>query len=97
MAHRIAYELLVGPISEGMQLDHLCRNPSCVNPTHLEPVTSQENIIRERAARGQCPKGHPYDDANTSVWGGRRYCRTCRNDARCLGMRRRRTGQPIQT
>lgn len=82
MAHRIAYELLVGPIEDGLQLDHLCRNASCVNPAHLEPVTSRENIVRERAARGHCPKGHPYDAANTSVWGGRRYCRTCRNAAR---------------
>jgi HNH endonuclease len=45
-AHRYAYELLVGPIPDGLQLDHLCRVPPCVNPTHLEPVTHRENILR---------------------------------------------------
>jgi hypothetical protein len=45
-AHRWAYEALVGPIPEGLQLDHLCRNPPCVNPAHLEPVTHAENMRR---------------------------------------------------
>ena len=45
-AHRFAYETLVGPIPDGLVLDHLCRNPKCVNPAHLEPVTRQENIRR---------------------------------------------------
>jgi predicted DNA-binding transcriptional regulator AlpA len=45
-AHRVAYELLVGPIPEGLHLDHLCRNTSCVNPDHLEPVDLAENVRR---------------------------------------------------
>lgn len=45
-AHRYAYELVVGPIPEGLQLDHCCENPPCVNPAHLEPVTQAENVRR---------------------------------------------------
>jgi hypothetical protein len=45
-AHRFAYEMLVGPIPEGLELDHLCRNRGCVNPDHLEPVTRQVNVLR---------------------------------------------------
>ncbi len=44
--HRAAYELLVGPVPEGMDLDHLCRNRACCNPDHLEPVTRRENLLR---------------------------------------------------
>lgn len=51
-AHRFAYELLVGPIPEGLQIDHLCRVRACVNPAHLEPVTVSENVRREMFARG---------------------------------------------
>jgi len=50
-AHRVAYELLVGPIPAGLSLDHLCRNRSCINPQHLEPVTVAENNRRAMKAR----------------------------------------------
>lgn len=50
-AHRVAYEYLVGPIPDGLELDHLCRNVLCCNPAHLEPVTHQENMRRAAAAR----------------------------------------------
>jgi hypothetical protein len=83
-AHRHAYELLVGPIPKGLVLDHLCRNPSCVNPDHLEPVVQGENIRRgfsglaKRASALECPNGHPYDGKNTG-WRttGHRRCRAC--------------------
>jgi len=51
-AHRVIYELLKGPIPEGLVLDHLCRNRKCVRPYHLEPVTQEENLRRSRLARG---------------------------------------------
>ena len=74
-AHRVAFELTRGPISAGLVLDHLCGNPLCCNPAHLEPVTIGENTIRGgRAARTQCPAGHPYP---AYVRGQHRRCRTC--------------------
>ena len=83
-AHRVAYESLVGPIPEGLQLDHLCRNRTCVNPDHLEPVTPHENRRRAAALITACPQGHVYDEANTGLANtGQRYCRTC-NRARAL-------------
>lgn len=78
-AHRYAYQITVGPIPNGLQLDHLCRNRLCVNPAHLEPVTARENTLRGNtmpalnAAKTHCPNGHEY----SHVWGGRRYCSTC--------------------
>jgi len=86
-AHRVAYELLVGPIPEGMTLDHLCRNRACVNPTHLEPVPLIENLRRgegfaaRNAGKTHCPKGHLYDEHNTYAWKpGMRRCRVCNTE-----------------
>lgn len=82
-AHRFAYRFLVGPIPEGLDLDHLCRNTLCVNPKHLEPVTKAENNYRGNSWSGRntrkthCPQGHPYDEANTYLWRGHRICRAC--------------------
>lgn len=85
-AHRFAYEILVGPIPDGFELDHVrargCTNRHCVNPAHLEPVSKQENIRRgdagkHWAAKTQCPQGHPYDKENTIFSTRGRKCREC--------------------
>lgn len=82
-AHRFAYESFVGPIGEGLTIDHLCRVRNCVNPGHLEPVTCRENLMRgethaaANAAKTTCPRGHLFD---MSI-GGRRMCRTCRRES----------------
>lgn len=84
-AHRIAYTLLRGPIPEGMTLDHLCRNKSCVNPDHLDPCTRGENTLRgdtistRNKLKTHCPKGHPYSGENLRYSPlGARMCRECR-------------------
>ena len=82
LAHRAMYYAMCGNIPEGLELDHLCRNTSCVNPEHLEPVTRTENIRRAYAARTEgafdyCHLGHYRDGYVPS---GRRYCRVCVSD-----------------
>jgi hypothetical protein len=85
-AHRHAYTTLVGPIPEGLQLDHVkargCVGPSCCNPEHLEPVTGLENRRRAACDRVACPFGHPFSGSNI-LWSRRgRACREC-NRRRC--------------
>ena len=80
-AHRASYTVAKGPIPEGMQIDHLCRNRKCINPEHLEAVTQQENMRRASEAQTACRRaGHPYTPENTIITSsGHRKCRTCYN------------------
>lgn len=94
-AHRWAYEHFIGPIPDGLTLDHLCRNRACVNQQHLEPVTIRENTLRgegfaaANASKTHCKRGHVFDEANTCIGrNGYRQCRTCNREK--MRVRRRR-------
>lgn len=80
-AHRVMYELHVGPIPEGYDIDHLCRVRHCVNPAHMEPVTRWENLHRSPILdfdRTHCKHGHEFTEANTYITAkGWRNCREC--------------------
>lgn len=83
-AHRLAYELFVGPIPRGLVIDHICSVRSCVNPDHLRAVTQKENIentvARGRhfyARRTHCPNGHPYSGDNLCTHTRQRVCLAC--------------------
>lgn len=99
-AHRLAYELFVGPIPDGLVTDHLCRVHACVNPQHLEMVTDRENLMRGvgptavNAARTHCDRGHPLEGPNVyrpPREPGTRQCRRCKL-IRQNGYRAARTG-----
>lgn len=93
--HRFAYLSLVGPVPDGLHLDHLCRVRHCCNPDHLEPVTPLENSRRgisgaNQSAKTHCPQGHPYSGENLLLTRqGWRCCRTCaRSQQRATEIRR---------
>lgn len=83
-AHRLSWELMRGPIPAGLVIDHLCRNPACVNPDHLEPVTQMENVRRgEHVTKNQCVNGHTLTPDNLYFRkNGARRCRVCAAERR---------------
>lgn len=106
LAHRLAYEVFIGPIPEGLVLDHVvargCRTTLCVNPNHLEAVTQAENLARSantmqaiKRTWTHCVNGHPFNAANTR-WEKRgvRKCRTC-HAARMRRNRANRDRAPV--
>jgi hypothetical protein len=89
LAHRAIYEHFNGKLPKDIVLDHLCRNPPCVNfQEHLEPVTHRINSLRgpstliaKNSAKTHCPQGHPYDEINTIYFYEKKrniHCRRCR-------------------
>lgn len=82
-AHRWLWEQEHGPIPDGMEIDHLCRNRACVRASHMELVTHLENVRRgesgqRQARRTHCPQGHPYSGDNLRIRSdGGRLCRAC--------------------
>ena len=91
--HRVTFEKYIGKIPNGLVIDHLCRVRCCINPIHLEPVTSRENIIRGHSSRNEklrncCFQGHEYTSQNTTIRKrlkpsgntiNERVCRKCAN------------------
>jgi hypothetical protein len=100
LAHRFAYEDILGSIPSGLELDHLCRNRACVRPEHLDPVTHAVNMgrstlsgdgSRRRAAqRTHCPQNHPYSGDNLIMDNGARRCRICTNKGQNTRYQRRK-------
>jgi len=87
--HRLVYEHMVGPIPEGLTLDHLCRVRACANPEHLEPVDPVTNAGRGNSPpalnsrKTHCVRGHPLTGEHlTNHPDGRRRCKTCTNNGR---------------
>ena len=102
-AHRFSYNSLIGPIPDGRQIDHLCRVRRCVRPSHMEPVTLQENLARgespsaKQARQTHCINGHPFAGDNLHITRrGRRHCRACDRRKHRMSYAKRRLGQEVR-
>lgn len=88
-AHAVTWEHYNGPVPDGLELDHLCREPRCINPLHVEPVPHRVNVLRGESPlivlhrEQRCAKGHPASESYRRRDTGRVvFCRTCRNERR---------------
>jgi hypothetical protein len=84
-SHVVSFEIAYGPVPDGLEIDHLCRNRSCVSPAHLEAVDHRTNMLRgsgcfkRGATPSHCGAGHPRAEENTVLDNrGYRECRICR-------------------
>jgi hypothetical protein len=101
-AHRWSYEHFKGPIPKGLVIDHLCRNTLCVNPDHLEPVTTKENVLRGKsfsainAVKTHCIHGHLLEGDNVKITPRQRTCQICKRESwRKSGEKRRKRNKTL--